>query len=669
MAYASTRLPILLMILSVTAIYAIPTNLKAECRKGQTFITWGEIPDTAASYRVYRSSAPITSLAGLSAVGTIPFNSAYDARYNLWHVIVDSAAPLDSGTGLLVLTPKADRSTYYAVTSVRGGSENDSIVAGVNSLLTPVSERFRQWPGSVLRSYTAPYSKFWTFEYWMDYEDWPHLYNSYGDYYTITYNANIPKTMKVFPLLIFLHGYGGVDQWEFPSTGGSTSGLGMGIKDNCVPGAAINHTWWLGFSNNYGLHPLQKGDTIVDWTSMRLVRYTHAVMEDPRFVIDTNRIYLSGQSMGGGGTILIGSHYPGLFAALNPLIARVHYPEANFSERWGTYALGLPYRNGIHIYKWNNICWILDHLRGIEMAPIVDNCGSQDGLHPFFTHSWFYDVMQRNRQGLWAKWLNIGHEGAAYGTSVPGDWTRFRRNEMFPAFSNATAGNGNYGKVTQADTFNIPVKPAGYASDSAGTLNCQFDWSSSLHRLSLPGDSLIDSPDTLMITFKGLLPGLRADVTPRRLQRFTVQSNRAYRWRNISVPTSGLVDSGTVTADSIGLVTVPGFRMDTTGNRLVLFAAPGMAANRPSLRGNPVALLSSNPFHPGVRITIPVGFEKSRVDIFDVRGSLVRDLRPDGPIAAWDGKDRSGSPVAGGLYLFRISGYGQQRWTSGLLNP
>jgi flagellar hook assembly protein FlgD len=51
------------------------------------------------------------------------------------------------------------------------------------------------------------------------------------------------------------------------------------------------------------------------------------------------------------------------------------------------------------------------------------------------------------------------------------------------------------------------------------------------------------------------------------------------------------------------------------------------------------------------------------VAVYDLRGELVRVLH-DGPVAAgthrheWDGRDRSGSEVASGVYLIQIEGFG-----------
>ncbi len=64
-----------------------------------------------------------------------------------------------------------------------------------------------------------------------------------------------------------------------------------------------------------------------------------------------------------------------------------------------------------------------------------------------------------------------------------------------------------------------------------------------------------------------------ADVTPQRTTTFKVTPGGSVTWQNINVFTAQVLQSGTVTADSAGLVTIPGVQILTgTGNRLVLNA-------------------------------------------------------------------------------------------------
>jgi hypothetical protein len=70
-----------------------------------------------------------------------------------------------------------------------------------------------------------------------------------------------------------------------------------------------------------------------------------------------------------------------------------------------------------------------------------------------------------------------------------------------------------------------------------------------------------------------------------------------------------------------------------------------------------------NPYRPGLddRVSLTRFPSGIRLAIYDVSGTLVRELVSDGSGAAsWDGGDRSGRPVASGVYLVRICGENAQ---------
>jgi len=77
----------------------------------------------------------------------------------------------------------------------------------------------------------------------------------------------------------------------------------------------------------------------------------------------------------------------------------------------------------------------------------------------------------------------------------------------------------------------------------------------------------------------------------------------------------------------------------------------------------PALLLSAwpNPFNPNVTVSYELGAPGNvELNVYDVRGRLVRTLHsgamPAGEhIAAWNGVDNAGAPVASGVYLLRLS--------------
>ena len=126
-------------------------GITATHRNGQTFLVWQEVDDQTG-YHVYRHDAPITSdnLGSAERLtdrwGPLDQNTSVN-RYGSADVpanfvISDSGQPLGNDRGLFVHTTQNNQqgSVYYAVTSVVGGDESRTIVAGANATSRSVNE-------------------------------------------------------------------------------------------------------------------------------------------------------------------------------------------------------------------------------------------------------------------------------------------------------------------------------------------------------------------------------------------------------------------------------------------------------------------------------------------------------------------------------------------------
>ncbi len=96
----------------------------------------------------------------------------------------------------------------------------------------------------------------------------------------------------------------------------------------------------------------------------------------------------------------------------------------------------------------------------------------------------------------------------------------------------------------------------------------------SLATLYLVGqtDDLVDQPNHWEVTV-GLVdrsPAERCtvDVTPRRLQHFAARPGERFRWSNTRLSDGQGLQSGWVTADRFGLVTLPQVVVERGGNRI-----------------------------------------------------------------------------------------------------
>src|SRR5262249_53484392 len=115
------------------------------------------------------------------------------------------------------------------------------------------------------------------------------------------------------------------------------------------------------------------------------------------------------------------------------------------------------------------------------------------------------------------------------------------------------------------------------------------------------------------------------DVTPRRLQRFSVAPGQWCAWQATELGGPG-GQSGSVQADSLGLVTVPGVRVYRLGTVLSVFgSATGMPVE--GAPGRLALTVSRNPARGTVafQLQVPRAGEAS-VRLMDVGGRVVRVL-------------------------------------------
>ena len=80
-----------------------------------------------------------------------------------------------------------------------------------------------------------------------------------------------------------------------------------------------------------------------------------------------------------------------------------------------------------------------------------------------------------------------------------------------------------------------------------------------------------------------------------------------------------------------------------------------------------------NPFNPALEIRFRLhDTAQVRVDVFDVRGALVRtlleaELAADLHVLRWDGRDAAGNSVASGSYVIRVRAGNEERSTKAML--
>jgi len=247
-----------------------------------------------------------------------------------------------------------------------------------------------------------------------------------------------------------------------------------------------------------------------------------------RFKIDPNRVYLAGNSMGGSGALGIGMRHGDVFAAIkvNVPAGVEHVSERLFFPPKAIPAdLTLPDPPICINYSAPNDKWSLGHER-------------------------FTQAMNERKYPHFFYWGPFGHSNNSAKIKEVNDlidsfdWLQVKKNEAYPAFSNASTNS----KLPWPDDLK---------STEAGQINAFFRWKTLQDtakelEMSL---SLVSATD-LKTKFE-IPKEASADVSMRRLQNCKLKPGTSFRWS--FGPTGG---EGKL--DAQGLITVPGLKITST---------------------------------------------------------------------------------------------------------
>lgn len=603
-----------------------PTNVAAIHRAGQTFVTWREhtgLPD--ARYRIYRHTAPITATNLAQAVclrevptgsGRLLANRYFDNhsgewtwRYGEMCAIADGAPPLAPGTGLLVWTcDPADfggASTgvgWYAVTTVRdeGGESTDFTVANragpvVEARADPRPVLLTNFPAVAHGGAVNIYIQYMDLRRWNPTFHAPHPRNAWLGFnpdaasttqqlvYAYDYAVVLPDGAPApTPAYLTLHGWGGGD---YPAIAADPDPYDWNIY-KIIP-YDIGETWYFGFARDCdfrtGAEPAS--GPVVNYTEQRLLRMLHDLIRDPpATAVDTNRIYVYGQSMGGSGTLALALRYPQVFAAAYASQPMSDYARCgdgggldwrdDLTWKWGALNLNLPVGldapagwagplqdgAGTGVWDWQN------HQRQIaararhEFVPCGIGHGTNDWVIEWPTQGApLYPVLNGARIAWggfvtdaghsWLGWLGLPPPLDPDASLAPFRGFTVRRDEAVPGLSGGSA--------------DLPLPAAG-----VGGFNQAVEWSAAWSDWD---GAVVDEPDHWQVSLRSLTgANITVNVTPRRLTRFPKQPGVRVLWRNWPLGASEPIQIGQQAADANGLFLIPDVQVSPAGNRLRL---------------------------------------------------------------------------------------------------
>lgn len=616
-----------------------PTDVDASYRSGQTFITWTEnAAIVGESYRIYRSDQPITSanLTGATLLHEVWENSArfYGNRYRnyesppVWrdryvenYVIEDHGSELSAGTGLLVWTLSLEDfqggssgNSYYAITTIYDGVENITDFSSANTA-GPVAESIAAPQPVALLSNGSWHS----FIQYMDLDNWnptfhaPRSYNSYygvdaatpgitqSIQYAYDYAVFVPETPQcggevpdTLPVLLDLHAWQG-NVYPAPSNP-------VDLCAYVIHPFDVSETWWFGFARDYDFRlggVPGAGDAIANYTEQRLLQMISDLIRVPVGpAVDIERIYVKGHSMGGSGALALALRYPDVFAAAYASKPMTNYREAggwvgSVAAKWGNTTSELPVSltappgwgdhlpayDGNSVWDWQNHQLNLATRFLDPMVPFGMDQGINDTSISWATQGApLYLPLNASHQLWGVSVTDDGHNAGNYrglppnlqmdAQGVPFAGMQVRRCETVPGIANASANLSIAPEITPTSTggYQQTIRwSASWDNWDNPPLDLDILWQMSL--------CTVDPAVTGAACGTGISQTL--DLTPRRVQTFTITPDTSYFWRNRAVAGDTLLAGGLVTASSDGLITLDGVSIPTTGSRITLAPVDG----------------------------------------------------------------------------------------------
>ena len=531
-------------------------------------------------YRVYRSNKPITqdNIGHAELVGQTDSLSVWDWRYfghghdfNVhskgkliprYPVRDGVLANYDSGI-FVYSTKTATEHAYYAVSrSIDGAEDFSTLQPGMNSS----SAGLRETPGSGLVLLRQKSKKKWryikgvsTLEYYVKWEDRPRYNIPQAFDYLVVTPEKKPRNDKP-PLSVALHAWGGsIDRGWLWSYNLNKYGA-IHVSTNQHP-----YDWWTGFHENLNtLKPLtHNAGRIRPFTQNRIRSFLDDFIVQSKNV-DRERILLHGNSMGGSGTSLWGLKEGDYFANLTSMVG-VHIPSetpqfvSSFDNVYGDLNDLQEYENsGLTPWDYeNNVRWLRDHLTTETPHISFSNGKNDNGIG--WSQAWkFTKTLIETKRPFTFNWGQKGHDQRPYHM---GDVIDFQLHQMIPAFANGTLDD-DLGDTPQQGSVE-------------GQINYYYLWKA---------DSIVDTSKALELTIflrkSASLDYAEVDLTPRRIQKFTVTAGQSYYWKNEEL--GEIVQTGIVIADSHGFITLPTVVISKNKNHITITPAPqGSRAQAP----------------------------------------------------------------------------------------
>ncbi|MBA3649378.1 MAG: hypothetical protein H0W62_12640 [Chitinophagales bacterium] len=556
-----------------TLSYAYPafsytvSNLSASYKSGQVFLIWKNPKANNLKYNVYRSTKKITSPDQLSSnyLGNVRDNSGQnirksDAQKSYNFITPASSDPLSNDEGLYVITCTDEDDYFYAVTVVNlnNDSEDKTIDLGENSLSGSIAESVG-FPQPVLQNSETLTDGVIQYEYvqWGNNQDTKNCpaFNNAGSY---GYNFSLfdRGKSKNGPLYVYFK-----DNNPFSEEGTDLCDNCTVLKmDDWLPNGG--NTYWVGYNENYDIYsetnPVAKKGTVKTYSQARVKKTLQWVRN--HWAIDSNKVYLTGNSHNGFGALLTSVVSPKQVAAIyvtsTPILVKTVDGDIR-EQMWCDNSLNLPSdvtdpNTGAAILIWD----LMDsrHMYNVDKNDIPFNSGvngKNDVTAGWVQKFHWYDSLNATRQGgvwYWDQRVHGGGGAQFTDAETTPDYERYRINRSYPAFAycsiNEDPGTGD---PNDGDDYGAINGYLDWDDASIEDEACNYSITCFIKDLYVGG-----SPD------KNQYSSCTSDITFRREQNFKPEEGDKITWSVINSGTQ--IQNGSFTYNG-GPITLYGVKI------------------------------------------------------------------------------------------------------------
>ena len=366
------------------------------------------------------------------------------------------------------------------------------------------------------------------------------------------------KTRKHAPLCVVLHS---ANRTAYDYLGFQSLGRKLDGND---PASVATHT----SDECYGLFLSSTNAEWYGWSAARYESAKYAGKPAPaekrifdtidwvagKYAVDRNRIYLTGLSMGGCGTLGLGVPHGEVFAAVAAFVpAGTEYMMSR---------LGFPPPPAPGASQAEKDLWAKQvSFPGRPDPPVLVDVSAQNDNWSK-TQPVLLQAAEAGRLPLILSWGLYGHATYSYlmakypepAVVLAFPWMEIRKDSAYPVFTHATSD--------QRSPWRTP--PTEF--DASGQMNAYFRWKSQQDRPSRLVMQLWIAHPAVKNAPPAMPDSSTADVTLRRLQHFKVQPGETYGWE---LARNGKpVASGKIAPDAANLLTIPQVALTTEVSEL-----------------------------------------------------------------------------------------------------